>query len=191
MGWNVACLSLKNQTIVNHLWRGIEHRWIGHWSITEKQIVWTKKTLFLPIKPLSYLGLLLIRWGASQVELFFFNEPIWLAHHSKKLKLWRLPKIERFYFEVYTSSSLAHLYGWKEDKFVKAYGIKVRSYEEHVGEHIGNLVNILGTWWEPHWKLGKNEKKILPLTQTLRKKNQSTLSACLGLPIGCMKFLFP
>jgi hypothetical protein len=27
-------------------------------------------------------------------------------------------------------------------------GIKVRRYGEHVGEHIGNLKNILETWWE-------------------------------------------
>jgi hypothetical protein len=38
-------------------------------------------------------------------------------------------------------------------------------------------------------------KKILssgPLSAKLkRKKKQATLSACLGLFIGCMKFLFP
>jgi hypothetical protein len=51
------------------------------------------------------------------------------------------------------------------------------------------LGNTLGTHWEP----GKNEKKILP-TPNLKgkkRKKQGTLSACLGLPIGCMKFLFP
>jgi hypothetical protein len=48
------------------------------------------------------------------------------------------------------------------------------------------LGKILGTHWElernivrTHWEARKNEKK------------QGTLSACLGLPIGCMKFLFP
>jgi hypothetical protein len=29
--------------------------------------------------------------------------------------------------------------------FAKAYGIKVSYYGDHVGEHIGNLGNILGT----------------------------------------------
>jgi hypothetical protein len=29
------------------------------------------------------------------------------------------------------------------------------------------------------------------LPKLIRKKKQGTLSACLGLPIGCMKFLFP
>jgi hypothetical protein len=50
----------------------------------------------------------------------------------------------------------------------------------------------VGTHWEPK----KSEKKILhprphPLPQNLKEKKQGTLSACLGLPIGCMKFLFP
>jgi len=45
----------------------------------------------------------------------------------------------------------------------KAYGIKVRCYGEHVGEHIENL---MGTHWElrrnimkTHWESGENEKK--------------------------------
>jgi hypothetical protein len=59
----------------------------------------------------------------------------------------------------------------------------VRCYGEHVGEHIGNLVNILGT--REKWK------KILPPPPTERERKQGTLSACLGLPIGYMKFLFP
>jgi hypothetical protein len=52
------------------------------------------------------------------------------------------------------------------------------------GEHIGNLGNTL----EP----AKNEKKSFPHPQkNLKwKKKQGTLSACLGLPIGCMKFFF-
>jgi hypothetical protein len=84
----------------------------------------------------------------------------------------------------------------KSTTFAKAYGIKVRCYGEHVEEHIGNLmgtnskfkVNIVGT----HCERGKNEKQSFPLPPKLqRKKKQGTLSACLGLPIGCMKFLFP
>jgi len=54
------------------------------------------------------------------------------------------------------------------------------------------MKNMLGTHWEPR----KNEKKILPLplpTPSKEKKNkkQGALSACSGLPIGCMAFLFP
>jgi hypothetical protein len=50
--------------------------------------------------------------------------------------------------------------------------------------------NIVRTLWEP----GKNEKKkkkSFPHPNFKKKKIQGTLSACLGLPIGCMKFLFP
>jgi hypothetical protein len=35
------------------------------------------------------------------------------------------------------------------------------------------------------------KKKTFPLPQNLKGKKQGTLSACLGLPIGCMNFLFP
>jgi hypothetical protein len=37
----------------------------------------------------------------------------------------------------------------------------------------------------------KNPSLPPPLTQIKKKKKQGTLSACLGLPIGCTKFLFP
>jgi hypothetical protein len=48
----------------------------------------------------------------------------------------------------------------------------------------------VGTQWEP-WK---NEKKTLlphPAPPNLKGKKQGNLTACLGLPIGCMKLLFP
>jgi hypothetical protein len=35
------------------------------------------------------------------------------------------------------------------------------------------------------------KNKILFLTKLKKEKKQRTLSACLGLPIGSMKFLFP
>jgi hypothetical protein len=47
----------------------------------------------------------------------------------------------------------------------------------------------LGYYFYFHWEPG-SFLKILP-PQTLKEKKQGTLSACLGLPIGCMKFLFP
>jgi hypothetical protein len=57
--------------------------------------------------------------------------------------------------------------GERRTKFAKAYGIKLRCYGEHVGEHIGNLMrthwelkgDIVGTNEEP----GKNEKIPSPL----------------------------
>jgi hypothetical protein len=56
--------------------------------------------------------------------------------------------------------------GERRTTFAKAYGITLRSYGEHVGEHIGNLMgahwelkgNIVGRHWEP----GKKEKKSSP-----------------------------
>jgi hypothetical protein len=60
-----------------------------------------------------------------------------------------------------------------------------------MGTHWELKGNIVGTHWEP----GKKEKKILPapplLPKLKRKKSKSPLSACLGLLIGCKKFLFP
>jgi hypothetical protein len=45
---------------------------------------------------------------------------------------------------------------------------------------------------EIHWEPGKNEKNLpFPIPKLKRKKKKGTLNACLGLPIGCMKFLFP
>jgi hypothetical protein len=38
--------------------------------------------------------------------------------------------------------------GERRATFVKAYGIKMKCYKEHVREHIGNLDNILKTWWK-------------------------------------------
>jgi hypothetical protein len=63
------------------------------------------------------------------------------------MKLWRLPKIEGFILK-YRVTPL-----WPTDTFGKAYGIKVRCYGEHVGEHVENPLgtqrehsgNTLGT----------------------------------------------
>jgi hypothetical protein len=41
-----------------------------------------------------------------------------------------------------------------------------------------------------HWKPGKNEKNPFPPTPCPQNLKGKTLSACLGLPIGCMKLLF-
>jgi hypothetical protein len=86
--------------------------------------------------------------------------------------------------------------------FAKTYAIKVRDYGEYVGEHIGNLKywepnkNPLRTWRELSENAFGNQGKMKkypppPHPPSKKKKKQSTLGACLGLPIGCMKFLFP
>jgi hypothetical protein len=59
----------------------------------------------------------------------------------------------------------------------KAYGIKVRYYGEHVGEHNGNQ--------------GKWKKNPSPLPPSKGRNARHLECICLGLPLGCMKFLFP
>jgi hypothetical protein len=69
-----------------------------------------------------------------------------LAHYSKKL--WKIPKIKGFIFKYRVPPLWPTYKGERTTTFAKAYGIKVRCYGERVGEHIGNLGNILGTQWE-------------------------------------------
>jgi hypothetical protein len=63
----------------------------------------------------------------------------------KKKKIWRLPKVEGFIFKYRVPLLWPTYIGERRTTFAKAYGIKVRCYGEHVGKHIGNLGNILGT----------------------------------------------
>jgi hypothetical protein len=62
------------------------------------------------------------------------------------MKLWKLFKIEGFVL-IYIVPPLWPTYiGERRTTFAKAHGLKVKClYEEHVGEHIVNLRNILGT----------------------------------------------
>jgi hypothetical protein len=46
----------------------------------------------------------------------------------------------RFYFEYRVHPLWPTYIGERRTTFAKAYGIKVRCYGEHVGEHIGNLI---------------------------------------------------
>jgi len=67
-----------------------------------------------------------------------FDPPI----TPKKMKLWRLLKIEGSVL-MYMVPPLRPTYIGES---AKAYGLKVKClYGEHVGEHIVNLGNILGT----------------------------------------------
>jgi hypothetical protein len=96
-----------------------------------------------------------------------------------KMKLWRLPKTEASTMKYRVPSLWPTYVGERRTTFAKAYGIKVRCY----GEHFGN-------WWT-YWEPGNLFLKSFPHPQLKRKKKQGTLSACLGLPIGYMKFVFP
>jgi hypothetical protein len=69
-----------------------------------------------------------------------------LAHHSKKLKLQRLPTIEGSVSKSRVPSLWpTTIAGEMMTTFAKAYGLKVRCYGEHVEEHIEDLRNILRT----------------------------------------------
>jgi len=72
-----------------------------------------------------------------------------LAHHKKKLKLWRLPKIKDS-LERWSASPLWPIYiGEKGRTLGKTYGIKGRCYWEHPW----------GTHWEPDGNpLGTKDK---------------------------------
>jgi hypothetical protein len=54
------------------------------------------------------------------------------------MKLWRLPKVEGFILKCRVSPIWPKYIGERRTTFAKAYGIKMRCYGEHVGEHIGN-----------------------------------------------------
>jgi hypothetical protein len=75
---------------------------------------------------------------------------------QKKMKLWRLFKIEDSVL-IYTILSLGSTYtGEKKTTFVKAHGLEMRcSYEEHVGEH---FKNPLRTQMEHHGNTLRNKK---------------------------------
>jgi len=72
------------------------------------------------------------------IFIYFCNEPVWLA-----------PQNGRFYFEVYTSSPLAHLYKWKEGNINIRWSRPDKSEVllRTLGEHVRNLgISLL---WPP------------------------------------------
>ncbi len=114
--------------------------------------------------------LLLIRWGDSKFKIAFFfcNKPIWLVHYSRKMKPWRLPKIEGPIL-MYRVPSLWPTYiGERRTTFAKAIWDKSEVLWKTCEAHIGNLGNILGTHCELKGNtLGTREKwkkSFFPLT---------------------------
>jgi hypothetical protein len=61
------------------------------------------------------------------------------------MKLWRLPKIKDSVLNCRVPPLWLTYISERTTTFAKAYPIKSRCYGEHVGEHIGNLRNILRT----------------------------------------------
>ncbi len=133
------------------------------------------KLRYFSIKMLPYSPLLLIKWGSSQVHFFLFcNEPIWLAHHLTKLKLWRLPKIKGYILKYRVPPLWSTYIGERRTTFAKAYGIIVKCYGKHIGE---NIENLMGTHYElkrnmvrTHWEPENNEKISFPSPNSKWKK---------------------
>jgi hypothetical protein len=109
----------------------------GIWGILYPQVLELWKC-FHP----SYSPLLLIRWGAFQVQFVFCNEPIWLANHSKRSEAMEAPQNSRFYFEFLAFGT--PIYVKRSTTFAKAYGFKVRCMEIM----LGNTLRTWGTYWE-------------------------------------------
>ncbi len=122
-------------------------------------------------------------------KFYFGDMPIWLAHCTKNMKLWRLPKNRRLYFEVCSSFPLAQLYRWKEDTIFqdiwdKSEVVWRTCWGKHceIGKHIGNP---LGTSREHSVNtLGSREiwKKIphTPPPPNIKGKKASHLECMLG-----------
>jgi hypothetical protein len=121
----------------------------------------------------SYSPLLLIRWGASQVEFVFrlISQKKW-SHGTS-------PQNRRFYFGP---SPLASVDMWKEYNICQSIWVKGEvlwricwGIRWGLGEHIGNLK---GTQWEP----GKTEKKSSsnPPSPNLKGKNARHFESVLG-----------
>ncbi len=136
--------------------------------------------------------ILFIRWGASPSSIFSFyfcNEPIWLAHHSKKKKLWRLLKTEgyilkhRVHFLWGTYQELGNSLLWTTPQtkfFYKMLAWKV--YWAHSPSRKWNSgQSTLHT--KHNWK----EKNPPPPTY---KKKRRPLHSRTQLLKGCMEILF-
>jgi len=81
----------------------------------------------------------------SSSMFFFATSQLDLPITQKKMKQCRLSNAEGFFFKYRVPHIWPMYIGERRTTFAKAYGIKVRCYGEHVGEHIGNLRNIFET----------------------------------------------
>jgi hypothetical protein len=95
---------------------------------------------------------------ASQVQVLYCNEPFWLAHHKKTVKLWRLLKKEVLFSK--TSECVECLprgiHVKREQRWESIWDKIVVLYLDHLEEPFGNLI---GTPWEfdenSHWEQEK------------------------------------
>jgi hypothetical protein len=78
-----------------------------------------------------------------------------LAHYSKKLKLWRLLKIEVSILKYRVPPHRPTYIRERRTTFAKAFGIKARCYWELFEEHVRNM----GTLYFDHPHPQKPKKK--------------------------------
>jgi len=109
-----------------------------------------------PFQP-TYSPLLFIRWGASQVLFFILtmSQLDWPITYKKKETM-EAPQNRRFYFEIQSSSPLAHLCRWKEDNICQSIWDKSEV--------------LLGTLWGTCQELGNSLLWPL-LPQKIKNKN--------------------
>ncbi len=82
--------------------------------------------------------------------------------------------------------------------FAKAYGIKVRCYWEHTGQHVGAwinttepIVNSLKTWWEQSGNtLGTKGKWKIPPAPPILKEKLKPLECMMHLLISACDIYF-
>jgi len=92
---------------------------------------------------------------------------------TQKNETMEAPQDRRFYFEVLSSSPLAHPYGWKEDNNLpKHMGLKWDAMENMLG-------NTLGTW-ATYWEPIENLKEHIGNERKMKKKILLAPSKALG-----------
>jgi hypothetical protein len=97
---------------------------------------------------------------------------------QKKRNYVNSPK-QRFYFEVHSSSLLAHLYRWKEDAIFQGIWDKSQVvWKTYWGKHC-KFGELEGNIVQTHWKAMKNEKK--------KEKKVRSLNTCRCCGGCCLK----
>jgi hypothetical protein len=117
----------------------------------------------------------------GKCSLFFYNEPIWLAHRNKRFKLMEAPQNRRFYVKMECLPLWPNCTGEKGRTLGKTYGIKVRCYWKHPW----------GAHWEPHGNTLRPWREHVGNTPPkFKRKKKGTLSACWAFPLAAWSFYF-
>ncbi len=100
------------------------------------------------IKILFFWALVLISCECFTSPTFFIVAMLfWLAHH-KKIETMEAPQYKRFYWKMECFTLWPTYIGEKGGLWTKHMGLNQGAVGNTLGELIGNLGNILRTWWE-------------------------------------------